>query len=103
MGYHVGRHWPAIYEQRGSKVGDLWRCGCGEEWKRASDLPVECGRCGSHTGIKTLEDECPCPVEPCGLIDHDKIDPECPQHAMTAAKTFRASHPAEDCPGARGS
>lgn len=49
----------------------------------------------------TIEDECPCPVEPCGLIDHDKIDPDCPQHSLMAGKTTRASHRAEDCPGKR--
>lgn len=47
-----------------------------------------------------IEDECPCPQEPCGLIDYMKIDPKCPQHAITAGKTIRQTHWAEECPGA---
>lgn len=50
-------------------------------------------------GPETIEDECPCPVEPCGLVAHHKIDPDCPQHAMSAAKTIRSNHLAKDCPG----
>jgi hypothetical protein len=49
---------------------------------------------------KTIEDQCPCPVEPCGLIDAAKVDPHCPQHSMGAARTIRSSHPANMCPGA---
>lgn len=45
-----------------------------------------------------LEDACPCPQEPCGLVALSKVDPECQQHAGAAAKTFRQSHRAEDCP-----
>ena len=46
-----------------------------------------------------LEDECPCPQEPCGLIAMSKIVAECPQHALGAAKTFRQTHMPENCPG----
>jgi hypothetical protein len=49
----------------------------------------------------TIEDNCPCEVEPCGLVSYDKIDPDCPQHGPMAAKTIRTSHAAEDCPGQR--
>jgi hypothetical protein len=47
-----------------------------------------------------LENECPCPQEPCGLIAESKIDPDCPQHSWAATKTIRNSHDAGDCPGA---
>jgi hypothetical protein len=46
-----------------------------------------------------FEDECPCPQEPCGYVSMDQIDPSCPQHSMQAAKTFRAGHDADKCPG----
>lgn len=46
-----------------------------------------------------LEDECPCPQEPCGLVAQDKIVDECPQHAVHAGKTLRQSHSPDNCPG----
>lgn len=46
----------------------------------------------------TLEDACPCPKAPCGLVDSDNVSPECDQHPMSAAKTIRQSHTPEDCP-----
>jgi hypothetical protein len=48
----------------------------------------------------TIEDECICPQQPCGLIKRDEIDPACPEHALTAAKTFRSNHMHKECPGA---
>lgn len=45
-----------------------------------------------------LEDECPCPQEPCGLVDAAKADPNCPQHPVSAGKTIRQSHLPESCP-----
>lgn len=48
-----------------------------------------------------MEDACPCPQEECGLVDWDKIDPECPQHSLTAAKTLRQIHDNVKCPGAQ--
>jgi hypothetical protein len=50
-------------------------------------------------GARTIEDDCPCPIEPCGHIQHDKIHPNCPQHAMSAGKTIRSNHLAKHCPG----
>ncbi len=44
-----------------------------------------------------LEDACPCPKEPCGLVS--RPDPDCEQHAPRFAKTMRRGHKAEDCPG----
>jgi hypothetical protein len=46
-----------------------------------------------------LEDDCPCPQEPCGLIALDRADNDCPQHGFQKAKTMRQSHVAEQCPG----
>jgi ribosomal protein L37E len=56
-----------------------------------------------HTGRAftghTMEDECPCPQEACGLIDLNKADTECSQHGFGKSKTMRQGHTAENCPG----
>ena len=44
-----------------------------------------------------LEDKCPCPKEPCGLVALSKVDPDCPQHSLAAGKTLRQSHFASLC------
>lgn len=44
-----------------------------------------------------LEDECPCPQEPCGLVAQDKVDPSCEQHKLN--QTIRQSHSVSACPG----
>lgn len=46
-----------------------------------------------------IEDECPCPQEPCGHVRWDRIDPSCEQHRPT--KTIRSGHRPEHCPGER--
>jgi len=46
-----------------------------------------------------IEDACPCPQEPCGLVSAPA--PDCPQHSLTAGKSIRQSHPAEICPARR--
>jgi hypothetical protein len=46
-----------------------------------------------------LEAACPCPLEPCGLVDVGKVSTECDQHPPIAGKSMRSGHPAEDCPG----
>lgn len=51
----------------------------------------------SFTGHR-LEDQCPCPKEPCGLIDTRKAVGECTEHTFWAAKTIRQAHPAYLCP-----
>lgn len=58
------------------------------------------GRSWPNCGHR-LEDECPCPQEPCGLVALSRVDPECPQHALTAFQTMRQSHFADECPGVR--
>jgi hypothetical protein len=49
-----------------------------------------------------LEDVCPCPKAPCGLIDDATNVTDCPQHGMWAAKTIRQHHWADECPGGAG-
>lgn len=44
-----------------------------------------------------LEDTCPCPKEPCGLVSTERVNPNCPEHPFTRAKTIRQSHTAENC------
>ena len=48
-----------------------------------------------------LEDDCPCPKAPCGLVDLRFVAVDCPQHALSATKTMRQSHFAADCPAER--
>lgn len=54
---------------------------------------------GRSWGGHPLEDECPCPQEPCGLVDQGRVDPECPEHTIEAMKTIRQGHKTEACPG----
>lgn len=44
-----------------------------------------------------IEDKCPCPQQPCGLVKLSEADPECPEHRMD--KTLRQGHAEKDCPG----
>lgn len=48
-----------------------------------------------------LEDDCPCPKAPCGLVDMDRTDPTCPEHPAERCKSIRQSHPASACPAVR--
>jgi hypothetical protein len=48
-----------------------------------------------------MEDECPCPQEPCGLIDEKRVVAGCEQHDTWFCKTMRSGHPADSCPGAK--
>lgn len=45
-----------------------------------------------------LEDGCPCPKAPCGLVADGTAAAECPEHAPMASKTMRQGHRAELCP-----
>jgi hypothetical protein len=51
------------------------------------------GRCWNGSRV---EDECPCPKAPCGLVVQGQIDPNCEQHKLT--QTIRQSHPPDKCP-----
>lgn len=44
-----------------------------------------------------VEDECPCPKEPCQLVNLADAHPDCAQH--TGTKTIRQAHLASQCPG----
>jgi hypothetical protein len=46
-----------------------------------------------------MEDDCPCGKAPCGLVCSDQIDPACTEHAFTAGKSIRQSHPESFCQG----
>lgn len=60
---------------------------------------------GHHIGrswtVHDLEDDCPCPQADCGLVLFDTINPACPEHHWSAAKSIRQSHPATKCRGDR--
>lgn len=44
-----------------------------------------------------IEDGCPCPKAPCGLVlGFGSVD--CPEHDPAYAKTMRQGHPSENCP-----
>lgn len=55
------------------------------------------GRAWSGTDI---EDACPCPQEPCGLVRMGTADPSCEQHQPI--QTVRQVHAGSKCPGERG-
>ena len=57
---------------------------------------------GRHIGrswwpVHTIEDGCPCPQAPCGLVIADTADPACPDHSFGSGKSIREAHHAEDC------
>jgi hypothetical protein len=47
-----------------------------------------------------IEAACPCPKAPCGLVIREQVTPACDQHHVSAAKTIRQTHTADECPGA---
>lgn len=59
---------------------------------------------GNHIGrswtTHEIEDRCPCPKAPCGLVIQDEVTADCREHHWSAAKTTRQSHPADHCPAA---
>jgi hypothetical protein len=59
---------------------------------------------GNHIGRSwishVIEDTCPCPKAPCGLVIQDAVTEACGEHHWSAAKTTRQSHPAALCPAA---
>ncbi|MFD0146192.1 MULTISPECIES: hypothetical protein [unclassified Streptomyces] len=44
-----------------------------------------------------IEDTCPCPKAPCGLVIWRQVTDACSEHHWSAAKSMRQSHPAERC------
>lgn len=45
-----------------------------------------------------IEDACPCPQAPCGLVDAPTVDQACEQHGWRFAQTTRQGHRADACP-----
>lgn len=45
-----------------------------------------------------LEDTCPCPKAPCGLVIAAEIVKDCAQHSLAAMKTIRQVHLEDNCP-----
>jgi hypothetical protein len=56
------------------------------------------GRSWSGHGI---EDDCPCPKAPCGLVVQETVAETCDQHPLSARRTIRQSHRADECPAAQ--
>lgn len=52
----------------------------------------------SFGGAGHLEESCPCPKAPCGLVVMNEWDPACEQHPPERVKTIRSSHSPEECP-----
>lgn len=47
----------------------------------------------------SIEDSCPCPQAPCGLVPDDTADPACAHHsAVLPPRTMRQIHDAAVCP-----
>lgn len=56
----------------------------------------------SFPGIYHVEENCPCPQLPCGLVEiNHAVEIDCPEHNPVHAKTFRSNHRADQCPGVR--
>lgn len=71
---------------------------CNDPWHRAGHTQkpsaLHIGR--SWVGHE-IEDGCPCPQAPCGLVDTDTIVADCTEHALLAAKSSRQGHWANEC------
>ncbi len=62
----------------------------------AATVVLHVGR--SWTG-HDLEDSCPCPQEPCGLVAQNRAVPDCVQHGhLHPPRSMRQGHPAGRCP-----
>ncbi|AER47475.1 hypothetical protein CL96_gp049 [Mycobacterium phage Firecracker] len=44
-----------------------------------------------------IEDDCPCPKAPCGLVIANQAI--CEEHTLEGGKTMRQGHPDYSCPG----
>jgi hypothetical protein len=49
-----------------------------------------------------IEDACPCPKAPCGLVDQQNTNPDCQHHPVGRGKTIRQGHSAAECPAEEG-
>lgn len=70
----------------------------------AAVTPVAFAPIHFHIGLSRLgneiEQNCPCPLVPCGLVLDADADPACPHHGRWADmdKLILQIHPAESCP-----
>lgn len=63
------------------------------------DAEMHIGRSFTDT---RLEDVCPCPKEPCGLVAFSKALESCEYgHHWASARTIRQGHSAAKCPGTK--
>lgn len=46
-----------------------------------------------------IENDCPCPQAPCGLVSERQADPACTDHHPNHAPTIRQGHADSACPG----
>ena len=83
---------PAADEQQDTGAADADRGRIGGR----PAATVHMGRGWSGTRI---EDECPCPQAPCGLVNSSDTDPACEHHPMSRNKSMRQGHRSDECPG----
>lgn len=79
--------------QRAGKAGTTMTAARAEAFRDASHI-------GRSWSSHELEDNCPCPKAPCGLVVAAEVDPECMEHPWARGKSIRQSHHIDDCPGA---
>jgi hypothetical protein len=81
-------------------------CSCMALWADSVAVVKEPDRWLWHVGRSfsdtRLEDSCPCPKAPCGLVISDRIDGSCTEHPWQRGKAMRQGHLPADCPGVKG-
>lgn len=93
-------HPQADHAFKGEPAECAWQeCKCPSYRLAAQERPAPGG---SHIGRSWeghgIEDDCPCPKAPCGLVVQETVSEACDQHPMQAARTIRQSHRADQCP-----
>lgn len=63
-------------------------------------MTIHWGR--AWNGTTPVEDACPCPKEPCGLVNTLTVDQECTEHGWRFTKSARQGHYGEQCPNKEG-
>jgi hypothetical protein len=71
--------------------GATWHAGC----KESVPAGWHVGQAWSGTEI---EDACPCPKAPCGLIDVADTSAKCHEHPIKWGKSIRQGHEPGECP-----
>lgn len=65
--------------------------------RRLNSQPAPVWHWGRAFHGHQIEDECPCPQQPCGLVEVTSADPDCAQHGARFARTSRQGHRATEC------